>query len=238
MCCVNNKSIIFGTGFISNNGDIGGDNFLSKSSIKHQTPYKIIAVRGPLSRQKMLDFNIECPENYGDPLMLMPCLNNSYTNIEDNIIGIIPHYIDKNNKNYTLLKTNLEKKGYNVKYIDIEVGANQKKLIDTINKCKYIISSSLHGVIMGIVYKKKTIFVEFSDKVIGNGFKFEDFFKSIGITYKNINTYDIGILDNIINVNYEYLIKTGIKLISLIPFISSERKIELTIKYKNFYNDM
>jgi pyruvyltransferase len=202
MCCVNNKSIIFGTGFISNNGDIGGDNFLSKSSIKHQTPYKI------------------------------------YTNIEDNIIGIIPHYIDKNNKNYTLLKTNLEKKGYNVKYIDIEVGANQKKLIDTINKCKYIISSSLHGVIMGIVYKKKTIFVEFSDKVIGNGFKFEDFFKSIGITYKNINTYDIGILDNIINVNYEYLIKTGIKLISLIPFISSERKIELTIKYKNFYNVM
>jgi len=51
-----------------------------------------------------------------------------------------------------------------------------------------------------------------------------DFFKSINITYKNINKYDIGILDNIINVNYEYLIKTGIKLISLIPFISSERK--------------
>ena len=66
---------------------------------------------------------------------------------------------------------------------------------------------------MGIVYKKKTIYVSFSDKVIGNGFKFEDFFKSINITYKNINKYDIGILDNVINVNYEYLIKTGIKLI-------------------------
>jgi len=238
MCLVNNKSIVFGTGFISNNGDIGGNNFLSKSSIKYVTPHKIIAIRGPLSRQKILDFNIECPENYGDPLILMPCLNSSYENIENNIIGIIPHYIDKNNENYTLLKTNLEKKGYTVKYIDIEVGENHTNLIDNINKCKYIISSSLHGVIMGVVYKKKTIFVEFSDKVIGNGFKFQDFLKSINITYKNINKYDIEILDNIINVDYEYVIKTGIKLISLIPFISSERKMELTIKYNKFYNDM
>ena len=97
-------------------------------------------------------------------------------NIQDNIIGIIPHYIDKNNKNYKLLKTKLEKKEYIVKYIDIEVGNNYKKIIDKINNCKYIISSSLHGVIMGIIYKK-TIYVEFSDKVLGNGFKFEDFFK-------------------------------------------------------------
>jgi len=238
MCLINNKSIIFGTGFIANNGDLGGGNFHSTSSIKHHTPHKIIAVRGPLSRQKMLDFGIKCPENYGDPLILLPCLNNSYLNIQDNIIGIIPHYIDKNNENYKLLKTNLEKKGYIVKYIDIEAGKNHKKIIDEINNCKYIISSSLHGVITGIVYKKKTIHVTFSDKVVGNGFKFEDFFKSINITYKNINKYDIGILDNIINVNYENLIKTGTKLISLIPFISSERKTELTIKYKKFYNDM
>jgi len=228
MCLVNNKSIILGTGFISKNGDIGGNNFQSTSSIKHKIPHKIIAVRGPLSRQKMLNFNIECPENYGDPLILMPCLNNNYTNIKEDIIGIIPHYIDKNNKNYKLLKKNLEKKSYNVKYIDIEVGTNHEKLIDEINNCKYIISSSLHGVIMGIVYKKKTIFIEFSDLVLGNGFKFKDFFKSVNITYKNINTYDIGILDNIINVDYKYLIKTGIKLISLIPFISSARKIKLT----------
>ena len=238
MCLVNDKSIIFGTGFISKKSDIGGGNFRSKSNIKHQIPLKVIAVRGPLSRQKLLDFNIECPENYGDPLILMPCLNNNSTNIDENIIGIIPHYIDKKSENYKLLKKNLEEKGYTVNYINIEVGSNHNKFINEINKCKYIISSSLHGVIMGIVYKKKTIYVEFSNNVLGEGFKFKDFFKSININYKNINKYDVVILDNIINVEYKFLIKTGIKLISLIPFITEERKIELTNKYKNFYNDI
>ena len=236
MCLVDEKSIIFGTGFISQHGDIGGGDFKSTSNRKIKKPHSVIAVRGPLSRQKLLDFEIDCPENYGDPLLLMPCINYNCLEINKNIIGIIPHYIDKNNNNYKLLKKNLEKDKYVVKFIDIEVGSNHKKLIDDINSCKYIISSSLHGVMMGIVYKKRTIFVEFGDKVVGNGFKFQDFFKSININYKNINTYDTKILDNVINVDYKYLVSTGVKLISLIPFIETERKTELIDKYKKFYN--
>ena len=34
---------------------------------------------------------------------------------------------------------------------------NYKKLIDEINSCKYIISSSLHGIIMGVKHKKYNI---------------------------------------------------------------------------------
>lgn len=236
MCLANQNSIIFGTGFISETGDLGGNNFKSLSSIKHITPKEVIAVRGPLSRIKILELGIDCPENYGDPLILMPCLNGNCIKINENIVGIIPHYIDKNSNNLQILKKNLEKNNFIVKIISIEVGSNHKKLINDINSCKYIISSSLHGVIMGIVYKKQTIFLEFSNEVIGNGFKFQDFFKSININYKNINTYDTKILDNVIGVDYEHLVSTGIKLISLIPFIDTERKTELTNKYKNFYN--
>lgn len=236
MCAINNKSIIFGTGFIDKNADLGGGKWKSYTNKKYQTPHKIIAVRGPLSRQKMLDFNVECPENYGDPLILMPCLNNNYKKINKNIIGIIPHYIDINSSNYKLLKTNLENKGYIVKFINIKVGGNHNKLIKNINECKYIISSSLHGTMMGIVYKKKTIFLKFSDKVLGNGYKFEDFFQSININYKSITSYDSDILNNTINVDYNYLINVGKKLISLIPFIDAKRKNELTNKYINFYN--
>lgn len=236
MTLANNNSIIFGTGFISENGDIGGGNFRSNTNTKHTVPYNTIAVRGPLSRQKMLDFKIKCPSNYGDPLILMPCVYNKQVDIVDNIIGIIPHYIDKDNKNYKLLKNNLENGGYKVQFIDIEVGDNYEKIIDNINNCKYIISSSLHGVILGIIYKKETIFVEFGDKVVGNTFKFQDFFQSVNINYKNINIYNIDIMKNIIDVDYEYLQKIGKKIILLIPFINEERKLALIEKYKTFYN--
>ena len=237
MCLVNNNSIIFGTGFISKDADIGGENFRSKSNKKYAIPRDIITVRGPLSRAKMLNFNIKCPENYGDPLILMPCIYNKCLTIKNNIVGIIPHYIDKKNKNSEILKKNLENSGYTVIFIDIEIGNNYEKLINNINSCKYIISSSLHGVIMGIIYKKQTIFVEFSDNVVGNTFKFQDFFQSININYKNINKYTTDILNNIIKVDYSYLKKIGTILISLIPFIDNERKKVLTNKYENFYND-
>ena len=235
MCLVNDNSIIFGTGFISKDSDIGGGNFNSATNIKYITPSQVIAVRGPLSRDKMLQFDIDCPENYGDPLLLMPCIYDKKTNITKNIIGIIPHYVDKNNKNYFSLKECLEKNGYIVKYIDIEIGDKFENIIDDINTCKYIISSSLHGVIMGIVYKKNTIFLEFSNNVIGDAFKFQDFFKSINVNYIHKNIYSSDILDNIILVDDKYLQNIGIKLISLIPFINDTRKQYLTEKYIKFY---
>lgn len=219
---VNNNSIILGTGFISENSNI-------------KTPHDVISVRGPLTRKKLLNFNIECPENYGDPLILMPCVYDKYSNIKDNIVGIIPHVVDRKNENYRRLIHILKKEGYIVRCIDINVGDNYERLIDNINKCKYIISSSLHGVIMGLVYKKKTIFVEFSNRVIGGTFKFQDFFQSVNINYENINKYDKDIMNNIIEIDYKHLIDTGKKLISLIPFINNERKMFLTKKYEYFY---
>lgn len=236
MCLVQNNSIILGTGFMYENGDLGGGNWFSSSNKKYVTPYNVISVRGPLSRKQLLKLNVECPENYGDPLILMPCVYNKKCNVTLKfIIGIIPHYVDKNNENYKLLRKNLQNKGYIVKFIDIEIGDNYEKFIDEINCCTYIISSSLHGIIMGIIYKKQTIFVEFSNSVNGNGFKFQDFFKSIDINYKNKNIYDVNLLDNIINVDYKILQEVSKKLISVIPFIENDKKESLKQKIQLFY---
>ena len=237
MNLVHNNSIILGSGFISEKGDIGGNNFNSNNNNKYSTPSKIIAVRGPLSRSKLIKFNIECPKNYADPLILIPCIYNKSINIIDKIVGIIPHYIDQNNNNIKILTNNLKKKGYTIHIIDITVGDNYTKLIDNINKCKYIISSSLHGIILGLIYKKKTIFLEFSNNVIGNKFKFYDFFYSLNIKYNNNNIYNYKVLDNIININYNTLLKIGIKFITLIPFINFKRKNELCQIYQEFYLD-
>lgn len=223
----NNESIVYGSGFISNKSKYGNGK---------KKPYKVISVRGPLTRDKLLKQNIECPENYGDPLIIFPCIYNLTKKVDDNIIGIIPHYIDKNNDNLKTLTNNLIKSGYIVKIIDIEVGEDYKSLINNINECKYIISSSLHGIIMGIVYKKLTIFLKFSNKVIGDKFKFNDFFYSININnyiYKEDYTHNI--IDNTIDVDYKKLNDVAKKFILICPFINDKRKTELISIYNNFY---
>ena len=155
MTQANNNSIIFGTGFISNDSDLGGNNYKSKSNKKNCIPQKIISVRGPKSRQKLLSMGLDCPENYGDPLILFPSIYTPKNLTVKNKIGIIPHYVDFDSKKVKTLIKNLEKQNFDVKKINILVGEDYKKFIDEINECETIISSSLHGVIMGLVYKKK-----------------------------------------------------------------------------------
>ena len=197
-------------------------------------PKKIISVRGPKSRQKLLSMGLDCPENYGDPLILFPSIYTPKTLTIKNKIGIIPHYVDFDNKNVKTLIKNLEKQNFDVKKINILVGEDYKKFIDEINECETIISSSLHGVIMSLVYKK-TIQINFSNKVIGKNFKFDDFYESIGIDYKIKNNLTHKILDNPIILNYKNLIETGTKLIGICPFINIERKKELIKTYKEYY---
>jgi pyruvyltransferase len=226
------NSIILGTGIISNRNSLKHINKNDKKKLKQ---IKCLSVRGPLTRNLLLEIGILCPENYGDPLILMPCIYDKYEDVQDNIVGIIPHYIDKKNNNVDILVKNLENNGYKTIIIDIEVGSNYTKLINNINKCKYIISSSLHGIIMGLVYKKKTIFLEFSNRVIGNRFKFYDFFGSIKVDFEHKNSLDVDILDNTINIDYNNLIDLGVNFINIIPFIDNNRKKELIDIYNNFY---
>jgi len=209
-----NKHIVMGSGFIKEN-----DKVISN-------PYLILSVRGPKTREKLLKMNIKCPEKYGDPLILFPLLYNKKQPCEYKI-GIIPHYIDKNSEKLNKLINNLKNKNYKINIINIVTGLDYKPFIDEINKCEYIISSSLHGIIMGLVYGKKTIFTKFSNNVIGDLFKFNDFFLSLDINYKSIDCINTNLLENIIQVNNTKLINIGIDIINVCPFIKNDRKKNL-----------
>lgn len=216
----NSNSIIFGTGFISETSNVGSGK-----------PNKIIAVRGPLTRAKLIKMNIECPEIYGDPLILFPLLYNPSIKAKSQVIGIIPHFIDINTDTLKELVNNLKNSGFAVKVIDIRVGTNYKPFINAIMECETIITSSLHGMIMGIVYRKPTILVQFSKKVIGDLFKFNDFFGSLHIKYSVKNVYDISLLENKVPVDYTRLKELGDRLIDSAPFIHEERKVKLKSEY-------
>lgn len=155
-------TIIWGSGCIN-----------SDFKIKNK-PKKVYAVRGPLTRNVLIENGIECPEIYGDPALLLPLLYNPKV-IKKYKFGILPHYVDVNHKTVRKFKERDD-----VLFINIQVGyQNWENLIDQINQCEFILTSSLHGVILSDVYNVPNLWVKFSEGVFGNGFKFQDYFGSV-----------------------------------------------------------
>lgn len=154
------NTIVWGSGYISSE-----DKVIDK-------PKKICAVRGPKTRERLIEQGYECPEVYGDPALLMPLLYKPVITKKYKL-GIIPHYVDKSNN----WLNDIDSDG--VKVLDIHT--NQP--LDFINQmleCERIASSSLHGLIISDAYEIPSVWIEFSDKVTGHGFKFVDYFLSVG----------------------------------------------------------
>ncbi|MCK4359802.1 MAG: polysaccharide pyruvyl transferase family protein [Candidatus Cloacimonetes bacterium] len=158
------NAIIWGTGFLR---------FTDKVRWK---PKKVCAVRGPLTRLKLLEQGIKCPKIYGDPALLYPKFYTPDMK-KKYILGIIPHYVDRDNtfiENFSGIS--------DVKIIDITDDINN--VVKDICSCKKIASSSLHGIIAADAYGIPSVRIKFSDKVLGRGFKFIDYFMSVGRCYR------------------------------------------------------
>ena len=135
-------------------------------------PYKVCAVRGPKTRQILLDSGIECPEIYGDPALLMPY--NYYPYVSKKYkIGIIPHHSHINTK--LLFKLRLNK---NIKIINFVKYESWKHVIKDMLSCDFIVSESLHGLIISDAYKIPNYYISFGN--INQDFKYEDYFLSVG----------------------------------------------------------
>lgn len=159
------NTIVWGSGLLNN--EMG---FKIKSP-----PKQILAVRGPLTRQWLLDQGIECPEVYGDPALLLPKFYLPKCKVNYRM-GVIPHYIDVSNPIVEKIV-----KCENVKFIRINGYNDWHEFINNINECDFVISSSLHGLIVSEAYKVPALWVKFSGTTYADGwnFKFHDFYESI-----------------------------------------------------------
>ena len=153
------RTVVWGTGFIQ------------KGQKPKETPRAVCAVRGPFSRDQLLRSGIDAPEIYGDPSLLLPHFYNP--EVEKCFdVGVVPHYTDKLNPWLHAVRSDP-----GVAVIDVESGIYE--FVRAIKACDLVISSSLHGLICADSYGIPCIWVEFSDQVIGNGFKFYDYFASV-----------------------------------------------------------
>ncbi|WP_298556310.1 polysaccharide pyruvyl transferase family protein [uncultured Algibacter sp.] len=156
---VNKKCIVWGSGIINQNQIVKAAKFL--------------AVRGPETRRVLMSQGYDVPEVYGDPALLLPNYYNpkvdkSYT------FGIIPHYVD-----YAFVKN---KFGHLKDVLIIDLMTNSiEDTTGQILQCKYVMSSSLHGIIVSHAYQIPALWIKFSDRLFGDNIKFKDYFKSVAI---------------------------------------------------------
>ena len=147
-------------------------------------------VRGPHTRNNLLQRDIYTPPVYGDCGLLLP---DFYTpNFTKKYkLGIIPHYVD-----YSKV---LELYGNKSDILIIDVKEpNIERTIKKIAKCEKIISSSLHGLIISDAYNIPNKWIKFSNNINGDDIKFHDYFLSV----KRVDKTPIINFDDILETNH------------------------------------
>lgn len=155
-----------------------GSGFIKKDSKLRSEPKLITCVRGQLSNQILKKQGILDINRFGDPGLL---ISNLYaSNIKPKYsIGLIPHYVDK--------KIASVNKSYNDEEVSIiDVFLSPKEFSMKVQECEVILSSSLHGLIVAHSFGIPAHWVEFSNNVIGDGFKFYDYYSGLGVPIEKV----------------------------------------------------
>lgn len=156
---------VLGSGFIS-----------TTDKVEPKANYKF--VRGPKTREKIINVGGSCPEIFGDPALLLPLIIDESKKVHE--IGIVPHYIDYNE---------IKKKYPNEFVINLQTN-DPIKTTREITSCKKIISSSLHGLIVANAYNIPAAWIKFSDNLVGDDFKFYDYAESVNIKNFELSTIE------------------------------------------------
>lgn len=160
------------------NTEVWGAGIIDEIKALRIKPRKVYAVRGPLTRKKLLEQGVECPEVYGDPALLIsryykPKVKKKY------LYGFIPHRSNLETINGFTIDGTLLSQQKEVLVIDLSNYQKWTDIVDQICSCENIISASLHGLIIAESYKIPNLWIEFGKPLIGGHFKFHDFFLSI-----------------------------------------------------------
>lgn len=209
---------------------VWGAGFMCEKDVCYEKPHSVCAVRGPKSKERLLELEIFCPEIYGDPVLLLPRFYKPKVEKKYKL-GIVPHWQDQfhpvvtsylvgRKRDFELVmaqsRAALLAKG-TPSYEQVRQEESYK-FIDRICECEKIASSSLHGLVCADAYGIPSVQISFFKLT---QFKFEDYFLSVG--RKNLEPIDCG---NGIDVAFilksfeEYEITIDLdKLYSVCPFM-------------------
>ncbi len=124
---------------------------------------RILAVRGPLTRQRALASGVECPPLYGDPALLLPLLLPPPTHRRG--VALVPHFSDA---------ARLRGRWSSGEVALIDPQGPLESVVARIAASELVISSSLHGVIVAHAYGVPAVWIELRPLPSGDRTKFHD----------------------------------------------------------------
>jgi pyruvyltransferase len=166
---------------------------------------KYISVRGNLTLGRVKDIGVDISNvEVGDPAIIMPKIYEPKRDKKYSVT-IAPHWVDYGKAmhffpNFNVLSLKMPSSDFFTRHMeedDRKTVAKQFEerylefLIDEISQSKIVVSSSLHALIIAHSYGVRTVWCKFSDNVIGNGYKFKDYFSAHTSNYKEIECLDL-----------------------------------------------
>lgn len=165
------------------NAVVFGCGLASKTDVV-PTGKDIHGVRGVLTGEILKRQNIPFAEVYGDPALMLPRFIKPSKEYEKTKIGVLPHYVDQHK-----VISKFNDWHNDVLYIDIL--GSLEDLVDQINQCRIVYSSTLHGIIFCHAYGIPCYWTKFSDNVLGDGMKFYDHYTSLYVPVDEVECLDL-----------------------------------------------
>lgn len=159
---------VWGSGFFRNDNDRP----LCRKRLK------VCALRGAKTRERL---ELLTGKTYDVPLADAGLLSNLYvegTPEKEYDVGIVPHFSQQQEPRFQELKSSFS----SACIIDIQ--QDPQRVIREISKCKYILSSSLHGLIFADGLGIPNLHILGETPLVGGQFKFEDYYSAYDLPHE------------------------------------------------------
>ena len=162
---------VWGTGFVR----------YDATPVEVNPSVKYCAVRGELSKnkvEKLLGTTLDIPT--GDAGLLAPYLFDGMI-AKKYKLGVVAHFREREETCFREL-LELDKSS-----VLIDVTDDPLEVVRMIASCEVVLSSSLHGLIVSDAFGIPNLHVKVTDKMRGDGFKYDDYYSSYGVEHKFID---------------------------------------------------
>jgi len=146
---------------------IWGSGFIEPIA-KHKTRHYIHALRGKKSAELLSNVQVSV---FGDPGLLCDRLIPNHKDIPKQYdLGIVPHYSERKNPDYLAYMNN------NPDIAFIDVFSSTVAFLESLASCRFVLSSSLHGLIAADALGIPNARLKISDRIRGGNFKYDDYY--------------------------------------------------------------